>query len=98
MFVKDGGQAKHVAWHQDSYCPSPPGRLSVLSIFHSKSVLHGAFICRVRRALNGTKQYFLTRADWDIGTEKVLTLWIAFAESTAANGCESRETRFSTLR
>lgn len=43
LFIKDAGQEKHVAWHQDSYY-------------------------------------------WDIGTENVCTLWIAFAPSTADNG------------
>eukprot|EP01046_Picozoa_sp_COSAG06_P010136 COSAG06_NODE_547_length_14431_cov_5.614746_13_plen_240_part_00 len=43
LFIKDAGQEKHVAWHQDLYY-------------------------------------------WDIGTENVCTLWIAFAPSTADNG------------
>ena len=44
LFVKDGGEQKHVAWHQDSYY-------------------------------------------WGIGTEKICTLWLSFADSSADNGC-----------
>ena len=35
----------------EEHGPGPPGRLSALSVFHSKSVLYGAFVW-ARRALN----------------------------------------------
>ena len=38
-----------------------PGRLSAISVFHSKSVLYGAFVW-ARRALNGRKRRFSARA------------------------------------
>jgi hypothetical protein len=37
-----------------------PGRVSALSVFHSESVLYGAFVW-ARRALNGPKRRFLAR-------------------------------------
>ena len=42
-------------------CPGPPGRLSALSVFYSKSVLCGAFVW-ARRALNSQKRGFSARA------------------------------------
>jgi hypothetical protein len=38
-----------------------PGRLRVLSVFHSESVLYGAFV-RARRALGSPKRRFPARA------------------------------------
>ena len=43
------------------HCPGRPGRLSALSVFHSKSVLYGAFVW-ARRALNRQKRRFSARA------------------------------------
>jgi hypothetical protein len=49
-------------------CPGPPGRLSALSVSHSKSVLCGPFVW-ARRALNGQKRWFSARAvDLRVGT------------------------------
>jgi hypothetical protein len=42
-------------------CPGPSGPLSALGIFHSKSVLCGAFVW-ARRVLNSQKRRFLARA------------------------------------
>jgi hypothetical protein len=43
----------HIALEESDFfhCPGRPGRLSSLSVFHSKSVLYGTFVCG-RRALN----------------------------------------------
>ena len=43
--------------------PGRPGRLSALSVFHSKSVLYGVFVW-VREVLNIQKRRFLARAVW----------------------------------
>ena len=44
-----------------AYCPGPPGRLSALTVFHSKSFLYGAFVW-ARRALTSPKRRFPARA------------------------------------
>ena len=41
-----------------------PGRLSALSVSHSKSVLYGAFVW-AHRALNSSKWWFPARAGWN---------------------------------
>ena len=41
-----GGRARR--WCSGPYGPGPLGQLSVLSIFHSKSVLYGVFVCAGR--------------------------------------------------
>ena len=44
-----------------------PGRLSALSVFHSKSVLYGIFVW-ARRALNHRKRRFPARAEDEEGS------------------------------
>ena len=41
--------------------PARPGRAHGLSVLRSKSILYGAFVCWVRRALDGQKRWFLAR-------------------------------------
>jgi NADPH oxidase len=53
--------AVHTAAHYAN-CPGRPGRLSDLSVSHSKSVLYGAFVW-ARRVLNNQKWRFPARAD-----------------------------------
>jgi hypothetical protein len=60
------GQVLRVQQHRHGrgglhHGPGPPGRLSVLSIFHSKSVSYGVFVW-ARRALNSPKRRFSARA------------------------------------
>jgi hypothetical protein len=45
-------------------CPDPPGRFSARSVFHSRSVLSGAFVC-TRRANNSPIRRSPARADID---------------------------------
>ena len=49
------------------HCPGRPGRLSALSVFHSKSVLYGVFVW-ARRVLNRQKWRFPARAVTPEGT------------------------------
>jgi hypothetical protein len=58
--------AQYVERIQSTFRPGRPGRLSALSVFHSKSVLYGAFVW-ARRALNNPKRRFPARAVTPIG-------------------------------
>ena len=59
--MRDGRQPVEVhRGESDEIGPGPPGRLSALTVFHSKSVLYGAFVW-ARRALNSPKRRFLAR-------------------------------------
>ena len=64
-------------------CPGRPGRLSGLSVFHSKSVLYGAFVW-ARRALNDPKRRFPARAVWsELGA--LVRDGAAFAKAASEN-------------
>jgi hypothetical protein len=45
----------------DAYGPGPPGRLSTLSVFHSRCILYGVFVW-ARRALDRPERWFRARA------------------------------------
>ena len=52
----------HNPWNWNSTCcPGPPGRLSAISVFLSKSVFYGVFVW-ARRALNSQRRRFPARA------------------------------------
>ena len=69
------GKGLHALYnYQHFYCPGRPGRLSALSVFLFKSLLHGAFVW-ARKALNRPKRRFPARAGWLVGPPLILPVY-----------------------